>query len=222
MEQKSEHPKFWEDLAQEVEGISGGNRYLSKLKRSYGEAQFTGEEVACLEEGPPYRKALEMVTADVEVLACEEKLKRAEERRRLKKREFWLSIFEETGLDDDEDLIFDPLNVRVLSIKTAKQSASDSYRLSLDSYRDLVMAALLNPLNASRMVSDPFLNFWEIKSMAQAVTDGDFKPRLRKMIEEWTQDPIEARESLPVLLEENMPEWLVTIAERLGQRRKYS
>jgi len=71
------------------------------------------------------------------------------------------------------------------------------------------MAALTNPLNASRMASDPTLSFPEIKRMAEFIIDGDFKPNLRKMIEEWMEDPIQAKESLPVLTEENMPGWLV-------------
>ena len=222
MEENNGHLRFWEELAQEVEGKSGGKRYLNKLKRSYLEADFKGEEVLCLKEGPSYKKALEMVSADIEFGACLEKLKHADERRKFKEKEFWFSILEETGLDEESGLTFDPLHLRILSKKSSKQKDSNSHQLSLDGYKDLIMAALVNPLNASRMVSDPFLNFSEIKHLAQAITDGDLKPNLRKMIEEWVEDPIEAKESLPVLLEENMPEWLVNLAKRLGQRRKWS
>jgi len=222
MEEKNGHLRFWEELAQEAEGKSGGKRYLNKLKKSYLETDFKGEEVLCLKEGPSYQKAFEMVSADVEFLACVEKLRHADERRRFKEKEFWLSILEETGLDEDAGLIFDPLHLRVLSKKSNKERSPGSHQLSLDGYKDLIMAALVNPLNASRMVSDPFLKFSEIKHMAQAITDGDFKPNLRKIIEEWVEDPAEARDSKSVLVEENMPEWLVEIATKLGQRRKWS
>ncbi len=222
MEEKSGYLRFWEELAQEAEQKPGGKRHLKKLQKSYLEAMFEGEEVLCLKEGPSYQKALEMVSADVEFFACAEKLKHADERRRLKAREFWLSILEETGLDEESGLSFDPLHLRILCKRSSKEKKSNSLQLSLDGYKDLVMAALVNPLNATRMVSDPFLNFWEIKSMAQAITDGDFKPNLRKMIEEWVEDPIAARESKTVLIEENMPDWLVEIATKLGQRRKWT
>ena len=222
MEEKNGHLRFWEELAKEVEGKSGGKRYLNKLKKSYSEADFEGEEVLCLKGGPSYQKALEMVSADVEFLACVEKLRHADERRKFKEKEFWLSILEETGLDEESGLSFDPLRLRVLSKKNDKQRSPESHQLSLDGYKDLIMAALVNPLNASRMVSDPFLNFSEIKHMAQAITDGDFKPNLRRMVEEWVEDPIQAKESLPALVDENMPEWLVKIATKLGLRKKWS
>jgi hypothetical protein len=181
-----------------------------------------GEVVFCLKEGPSYQKALEMVSADIELLACLDKLKNAEERRKSKEKEFWFSILEETGLDEEAGLTFDPLHLTVLCNRSNKQKNSNSCQLSLDGYKDIVMAALVNPLDASRMVRDPFLNFPEIKHMARAIIDGDFKPNLRKMLEEWIENPIQARESKPVLIEENMPDWLVEIATKLGQRRKWN
>ena len=174
MEEKPMHVKFWEELAQESERKFGRNRYLNKLKKRFLEADFKGEEVLSINEGPLYRKALEMVFADIEFLRCEEKLKHADERRRLKAKAFWIDILEETGLDEESGLTFDPLHLKILCNRSSKEKQSNSLQLSLDGYKDLVMAALVNPLNATRMVSDPFLNFWEIKKMAQAVTDGDF------------------------------------------------
>jgi len=58
--------------------------------------------------------------------------------------------------------------------------------------------------------------------MAETIIDGDFKPNLRTMIEEWIEDPARARESKPVLIEENLPEWLIEIATKLGQRKKWT
>jgi len=221
VEEKNEPLKFWSDLSQRAKSIPGGDHFLSRLKAKFLEAKYSGEEVILLDGGFPYQQALEMLIADIEVSVCTKKLKHAEERRKLKGHEFWLAVLEETGFDEDADLVFDPLNLRILSMKTAKQPVSDSHKLSLDGYKDLVMAVLVNPLNASRMVSDPHLNFWEIKHMAQVITDGDFKPNLRKMIEQWVDDPAEARESKPVLIQEEMPGWLVEIATKLGQRRKW-
>ena len=220
MVKKSVHHTFWKALAQEVKGIPGGRRYLKKLRKTYLEAEYAGEKVACLKEGPPYQKALEMVAADLEVLVCKEKLRCAEERLSLKTRAFWLSIFEETGLDEDEGLIFDPLNLRILSKCTSTKGGSYSHKLSLDKYKDIVSQALFNPSNASYMIKNPYFNFPEIKRMAEVIINGDFKPNLRRMIEQWVVDPAEARESESVLKEEGMPSWLVEIASKLGQIRK--
>jgi len=71
-------------------------------------------------------------------------------------------------------------------------------------------------------VNDHFLNFPEIKCMGKVIINGDFKPDLCRMIEEWVEDPIEARESVSVLKEEGMPGWLVEIATKLGQRKRWS
>jgi len=211
--------KFWQDLAKRVENIPGARGCLKKLRESFS-AMEQGERVICLKEGPTYQKALDMLAADVEFMSLDAKLAFLGERRTLKRKEFWHSVFEETGIDEDPGLIFDPLNVRIVTKKTTNQPVSGSHKTSLDGYRDLIMAALVNPLNASKMIGDPRLRFCEIKRMAQAITEGDFKPALRSMIERWVEDPNEARESKRVLIEENMPEWLVEIATKLGQRRK--
>jgi len=175
-----------------------------------------------LKEGPIYERALEMVAADVEFVSFNERLRLVDERRKLKQKEFWLSFLEETGLDVESGLAFDPIRGRVVNNQSKKESFPDSHTLSLEGYKDLIMAALYNPLNASRMASDPFLNFWEIKQMAEVITKKDFKPNLRRMIEEWVQDPLRARESCPVLIKESFPNWLVEIATKLGQRKKWS
>jgi hypothetical protein len=221
MEEKDERVKFWEILAQHAEGIAGGNRCLRKLKRGLWEPEVTGEEVLCLkEEGLSYQKALEMLTAELEILACQAKLEFAEKRWRLKVREFWLSVLEEAGLDDDAGLTFDAFNVRVLGNKSAKYLISDS--LSPEGYKNLIMTALTNPLSASQMAGDRASNFQEIRHLAEVITRGDFKPNLRQMIECWAENPSRARESLPVLTKRGMPEWLVEIAANLGQRRKWN
>ncbi len=97
-----------------------------------------------------------MIAADIEFMACERKMELAEERRELRRREFWLSVREETGLDEHADLTFDPLHLRVLSKgnkEIPKQLGSDSHSQSLERYRGLVKAALDNPLIASRMAN---------------------------------------------------------------------
>jgi len=214
--------KFWGDLVQKIDGIPGGKRYVDKLKKSLLDAKITGDEVMPLKQGPIYQRALEMVAADVEFISFNERLRLVDERRKLKQKEFWLSFLEETGLDVESGLAFDPIRGSFVNNQSRKESFPDSHTLSLEGYKDLVMAALVNPLNATRMASDPFLNFWEIKSMAQTITNGDFKPKLRRMIEEWIEDPTEARETKSILMEENMPDWLVEIATKLGQRKKWN
>jgi len=214
--------KFWGDLVQKVDGIPNGKRYADKLKKFLLDAEIAGNEVMRLIEGPVYQRALEMVAADVEFISFNERLRLVDERRKLKQKEFWLSFLEDTGLDVDSGLAFDPIHGRVIISQSKKESFPDSHTLSLEGYKDLIIAALYNPLNASRMANDPFLNFLEIKQMAEVITNGDFKPNLRKMIEEWIEDPIQARKSKSVLMEENMPDWLIEIASKLGQRRKWN
>lgn len=214
--------KFWGDLVQKVDEIPHGKRYADKLKKFLLEAEIGGDEIVQLKQGPIYQRALEMVAADVEFISFNEKLRWADERRKLKQKEFWLSLLEETGLDVDSGLAFDPIRGRVVNHQSKRETVSDSHKFSLEGYKDLIVTALYSPLVASRMVRDPFINFPEIKEMARVIINGDFKPHLRKMIQEWVEDPAEARESKSVLLEENMPEWLVEIATKLGRRAKWS
>jgi hypothetical protein len=214
--------KFWGDLVQKVDGVPGGKRYLYKLKKFLLEAEITGKELIQLKEGPVYQRALEMVAADVEFISLNERLRLVDERRKLKQKDFWLSLLEETGLDVDSGLAFDPIRGRVVNNQSKRETVPDSHKGSLEGYKDLIVTALYSPLVASRMVRDPFINFPEIKEMARVIINGDFKPHLRKMIEEWVEDPAEARESKSVLVEENMPEWLVEIATKLGRRAKWS
>lgn len=213
--------KFWGDLAQKVQEIPGGRRYADRLKKFLLEAEITGKEVIQLTEGPVYQRALEMVAADVEFISFNERLRLVEERRKLKQKEFWLSLLEETGLDVDSGLAFDPIRGRVVNKQSKRKTVSDSHKVFLEGYKDLIMDALYSPLVASRMVRDPFINFPEIKEMARVIINGDFKPHLRSMIEEWVNDPLRARECCSVLIEENFPQWLVDLATKLGQRRRW-
>ena len=213
--------KFWQDLVQKVEEIPGAKSCVKKLRENFS-AIGQGEQVIYLKEGPTYQKALDMLATDVEFMSLDAKLELLDERRVLKRKEFWHSVFEETGIDQESGFYFDPIHLRIVSRRRGKKTTSDSQEVSLDRYKDILVKALYSPLNASWMAKDPYFGFSEIKQMAKAIIDGDFKPNLRKMIEEWMEDPIQAKESLPVLLEENMPEWLVNLAKRLGQRRKWS
>jgi len=60
----------------------------------------------------------------------------------------------------------------------------------LDGYKNILVKALYSPASASFIVRDPYLIFSEIKEMARAIIGGDFKPNLRRMIEEWIEDPV--------------------------------
>jgi hypothetical protein len=217
--------KFWNEVERRVKDIPGGRRYAENLRKKYLDTEYAGEEVLCLKGGLAYQKALEMVLADVEYMSGMDRVRRLDKRRSLKQEDFWLTILEETGHDEDSGLVFDPLKGRVFrNHKPASEAnnSSNTHRASLDGYRELIEAALLNPLAASRMVNDPFLKFQEIKQMADAITKGDFKPKLRQLLEDWIGDPSKARQYLPLLEKENMPRWLVEIAAKLGQRKKWS
>jgi hypothetical protein len=61
----------------------------------------------------------------------------------------------------------------------------------------------------------------EIRHMAEVVITGDFKPNLHRMMEGWIENPSQARASLPALAENGMPGWLLEIANKLGQRKKW-
>ena len=224
MSRKERNLKFWTDLAQRVKDIPGGKRYAESLGKQYLSSEYAGEEVLCLKGGSAYQKALEMVLAQVDYIACADRLRLLGENCMVRQKDFWLTILEETGHDEDSGLVFDPLKGRVFrNHKPASEAnnSSNTHRASLDGYKELIETALLNPLAASRMVKDPFLKFQEIKQMADAITKGDFKPKLRQLLEDWIGDPSKARQYLPLLEKENMPRWLVEIAATLGQRKKY-
>jgi hypothetical protein len=217
--------KFWNEVDRRVKEIPGGKRYTEKLRKQSFDTEYTGEEVLHLKGGPAYQKALEMVIADVEYMACMDRLRRLEERRKLVQKDFWLTIIEETGHDEDSGLLFDPVKGRVFCKHKAASELNrspNSHSASLKGYKDLIEAALFNLLAASRMVNDPFLKFQEIKQMADAITKGDFKPNLRLLLEDWVKNPSKARQCRPLLEKEKMPRWLVEIAAKLGQRKKWS
>jgi hypothetical protein len=225
MSRKERNLKFWADLALRVKDIPGGKRYAENLRKQYLSSEYAGEEVLCLKGGPAYQKALEMVHADVEYMAGMDRVRRLDRRRSIKQQDFWLTILEETGHDEDSGLVLDPVKGRVFrNHKTVSElnNSSKSHSASLEGYKELIEAALLSPLAASRMVNDPFLKFQEIKQMADVITKGDFKPNLRLPLEDWVSNPSKARQCRPLLERENMPGWLVEIAATLGQRKKWS
>ena len=225
MSRKERNFKFWVDLAQRVKDIPGGKRYAESLRKKYLDTEFAGEEVLRLKGGPAYQKALEMVLAQVDYIACADRLRLLGENCMVRQKDFWLTILEETGHDEDSGLVFDPLKGRVFrNHKPASEAnnSSNTHRASLDGYKELIETALFSPLAASRMVNDPFLKFQEIKQMADAITKGDFKPNLRLLLEDWVSNPSKARQCRPLLERENMPGWLVEIAAKLGQRKKWS
>jgi len=214
--------KIWESLAKKVKKVPGGLRLVEKMKETYLAEHCFGQTVKNLGGGPAYKKAVEMLAADIEYQSSSERQRRAAEKRKLKEKEFWLTIREETGLDEDSDLAFDPLRMRVVHRQKKAQHPDESRQASLDGYKDLIAAALYDPLTASKMVNDPFFKFQEIKQMANAITDGDFKPKLRTLMQEWIRDPFKARQSQELLSQEAMPQWLIEIAKKLGQRKKWN
>jgi hypothetical protein len=213
---------LWESLAKRVKKVPGGLRLMEKMKEKYLDGDFLGEEVKSLGTGTAYQKVLEMMTADIEYQSLAESHRRAAERYKLKKREFWLTVLEETGLEEDSDLAFDPHSMKVYNRQKNDTRIEGSHQASLDGYKELVALALYNPLAASRMVYDPVLKFREIKALANAITEGDFKPKLRAMVQEWLQDPVKARKCQALLKEEELPQWLSEIAAKLGQRKKWN
>jgi hypothetical protein len=212
--------KFWIHVANKVDKIPGGKRYTENLRKKCLESEYMGEEVIKLEEGPAYQKALEMVAADVELMYLRDKLLRAEERRKLKEKEFFLYILEETDLDEDMKLSFDPVAVTVRKRTKRKEDSPDSYKATLNGFKTLIEEAISNPLPALRMADDETLPDW-LREMARVITTGSLKPNLRRAIEECIEDPGLAKRWHNVAIKEEMPHWFIEMTHILGARNKW-
>ena len=212
--------KLWQDLTAKVDSIPGGKRYVEKLKQQHLESEYLGDEVICLHDGQAYQTALEMLAAKVEMMVYMDKVGRLDERRKLKEREFWLSVYEETGLDSDERLTFDPVTGAIRKRGQKEKESSDSYKATLNGFKELIEVALQNPVAAGRMARDLDLPSW-LRHMAGTLTSGDLKPNLRQTIEECVADPASARQWRALGAEEGMPQWFTEMASVLGARKKW-
>lgn len=166
--------KLWQDVSAKVERIPGGKRYVEQLQRQYIETESFDEELIPLSDRQAYQIAVDMLAAKVEVLAYTDKLGRLNERWELKKKEFWLSVYEETGLNGEERLAFDATTCAIRKRDWKGQNPPDSYKATLDGFKELIEAALQNPVAAGRMAQDLCLPSW-LRQMAGVLTNGNLK-----------------------------------------------
>lgn len=211
---------LWQDLAAKGGGIPGGKRYVEKLKQQYQATQYAGGELIRLHDGPMYHKALEKLAAEVEAMACADRLQRLEEQRLIKEREFWLCVYEETGLDDEERLAFDPVTGAIRKRSRKEKEPPDSYKATLEGFKELVETALRNPVAAGQMAHDPCLPSW-LQQMARVLSNGGLKPNLRRAIEDCVGNPALARRWHSLGAEEGMPQWFVELTAVLGARKRW-
>jgi hypothetical protein len=223
MEQGESPLQLWRDLREKVDGAwQGAGRYVERLKRHYQECEYAGEEVISLVEVKPvYEKALELLRIEVEVLACKERLTRLEEKEHLYQRAFWLTVYEETGYEEDTRLTFDPIKGGIRKRGKREKDEPDSIKKTLDEYKELVGTALGSPLSAGRMAQDPCLPSW-LQQMCRVLTRGDLKPGLQQVIELCIEKPSVARQYHALGSEEKMPDWFLELMKVMGSRKKWN
>jgi hypothetical protein len=99
---------FWDALTARIQDRKGADRYFRKLQERSLDEVVASIQVALPTNEPPFEKALEMLEAQIDLLALSERLRRVQEHAELKTREFWLSVFDQTGIEEQENLFFDP------------------------------------------------------------------------------------------------------------------
>jgi len=210
--------KLWQDLSEKVDPRT--KPYVNKLRRKYSEAHSIGEEVGYITETSVYQTALEMLISEAELMAYRDKLHIMEEKRNVKEKEFWLEVYDTTGLNGEEHLMFDPASGTIRKQNQNPKEPPDSYKATLEGFKELIENALLNPLFAGQMAEDMRLPSW-LRHMARCVISGDFKPNLRQTIEECIAEPAIARQWNNISADRSLPTWFVEMTEVLGARKKY-
>jgi hypothetical protein len=211
---------LWELLQDRMQHRSGAVRLVRILQeQSIGEATASFE-VTPLKDAVFLEKALEMMTAQVEQLALCESASRATELMEIKRREFWLTLFEKAGVENHDDLLFDPNTCSIRRRSGIGQHTTQpSYQSSLEGYRQLISAALTNPLAAGQMARDICLPSW-LQELARAITTGDLRPALREVIQECLDDPKTAGRWSDLAKESELPDWIIRMAELMAKRKK--
>ena len=220
MNDKEMTSNLWLDVSAKAETIPGGTRLAEKLKSMCGEAEYTGDPVCLLTNGNLYEKALELLLSDLELMRSREQLLRLEEKRELKEREFWLHVYDESGLSADDRLSFDPFTGWIRKRKPMADEPPDSYKATLDRFKELIELALTDPVSAGRMSKDDALPTW-LREMASAILADNLKPHLRRVIGDCVEDPPAARRWVLAAEDSAMPGWFVQMARVMGTRKKW-
>ena len=210
---------IWNDLLAKVGHIPGREKYVERLRRQYREASDTGKAIARIEGESVYSGAIELLASEIEQMFYQDKMQRSAERHGLKKKEFWLSIYEETGLDGKEILCFDPEDLEIRKQNSDSPGENpESYDATLNGLAETVNACLYNPLIAGRVVYDSCVPWW-IRDMARVISHGNLKPVLRKNIQLCIEEPGLARKMSSLAVQEKMPDWFVELTKVLGSRK---
>lgn len=209
---------FWNDVRTRLEGNPGAERHLDRLRKRLAGKGAAGPATT-LPEGEAYEKALDMVTAQVETLMLSERLRTKEERLRLKVRDFWLSVYEHTGLALDEPLEFDPGTARIYARRSEVAAPPDSFGATLDSYREILRQVLADPNEAAQKALVSTFPEW-LRAVAREVNSGTLKPRLRQLVEQCLDDPEMAQETSALAGQTRMPSWFVELMTVLATPRQ--
>lgn len=217
--------KLWQDLASEWVKVPGAKHYLRKLKRYYqGKLEYLNEKYdeIKLTNGNTYEKAKAMLSAEMEEMILVDRLNRVKEKKAIRMRDFEITVYEEYGIDlEEENFTFNPLTGALIKNKTnKKENTPDSYKATLEGFKELVETALYNPLAAGNMVYDERLPHW-LREMCEVIVCGSLKPALRKVIEECVKDPYISRKWNVISAEEDMAKWFVDMTSILGARKKW-
>ena len=219
--QSSQKRDLWKELEVEVDKIPGGRRYLEKIRLSYSQSGPNGEVICSLNDGPAFESLKAMIISTVRHMASSARQNHENERKKIREQEFWLSVYEETGLDIDEgNLEFNPVTLSIYKNVKGEKEPSGSYKTTIDYYIKLIDHALSNPLAAGQMAHDIYLPSW-LQSMARVIVSDNFAPKLRNLIESCIENPSLAKRLQPICSELEMPHWFGDLIKVLGSRKRW-
>jgi hypothetical protein len=171
--------------------------------------------VAYIADGEAQQSASRMLALRVEKAYLKERIQMIVEREKLATREFWLSLHDEYGMDNDREVSFDPDTGAVYSHCGSNDNIY-SYQKTVNGFCKLLEEAMVNPVSAHRMSQDHMLPAWLREIAGVLVSDG-LKPAIRSALEDGMKDPDYAALLGRAGQEKSWPSWLVEAFEVLAQ-----
>lgn len=212
--------RLWDAVEERTKSLRGGMRLTEKLRRKWGEKEFTGSVVARISDGSMFERAVEVLSNDVEKMARDEAANLAEAKLDAAIKSFWATRAEDDGCESDADLSFDPATATIRSGRACPSYGTRSAAKTLENLADLVSEALDSTFTAGAMAEDSRLP-WYLRRLAENLkveSVGDIRPKFRGLVERWVSNPEEAR-NWAEFADGKLPKWAVETARVLGARQ---
>jgi len=215
--------RLWAAVEERSKALRGGKRLVEKLRRNCANKESDGPVAACIDDGPLFEHAVDVLSSEIEKMSKMEAAKLAKDKFDNAVESLWVICAEDCDFDPDANLRFDPASAAIRVGRDYPSFSVSSAAKSLDSLAKLVSEALESPLAAGNMVEDFRLPWW-LRRLAENLkveSAGDVRPKFRGLVECWVSDPEEAREWAE-FAEGKLPRWAVEAAQVLGSRESAS